>query len=848
MADDAPVASGSGAEGAPHTIVIREKAKRGARACIQCRKLKKTCEGGAAPCVRCKASGATCVFDKPASSVVEDAGLSRLASIEASLATSERRMDTVWQQMGEISNTLTEVLARLKALSGQPPTSSPAAMAFPSPFGSGPFDLTSQPTPPGLGGRGSLSLSGAGATGSPYQPISNLPPFPNLPHTNPSTIPKPRTFDPAPPAPPSSSSSAKGDYSSGLDALASLASRDAARFASRMGQPITALADAAAQLNDGDVKPDVGSAEASGEPEASGGAAGAKQDETSGRGDGEPPAKRSKVTPQAQPLSPDQFDLVAKGLITDQDARALVLLWMKELQPFCSVLDPKVDTYESLRRRSPFLFNVVVYTTLRAQERNAPPSKALLAAAEETRRFAQNQVFQTPQLEDVQAIFIMACYHQEPYILSGMGFRLALSARFDSTWSQIQAHGVDKTDEKAQRLTAQFRTWIYILQLEFKHSRYLGRMVLIQQHHFDTALAEADKLLSLPLSNLLDVRHVANLRLVGIERQILNEVAQLDRDGADFSQRVAYVHEKAKILASWQHHYDTIIIGFAPSPLAWPRKSHSRMYHDSSLLLFVNVFKERLLEGAAANPELNQIAQMGLTHARNNLQTVIGSPVYRDGARWSGYLLRVDLTFAAIFLMKSAEAYPHLVDRDEVAKDVQQLADLLATLAGSQRYSAMLRVAREQYLARTGPALNPPTADDLAPVSAPSPASASLRSILMPPIPTISAPHSSFSSASTLPAFAPSLSTATTSAALAAGATSLAPASFPPPVSAANGIPGVPFQPLGAATGTAALLPGELDYNWDLAVPPSLFDDPGVLLTHDWTATVGGIGNWLDGL
>lgn len=62
----------------------------------------------------------------------------------------------------------------------------------------------------------------------------------------------------------------------------------------------------------------------------------------------------------------------------------------------------------------------------------------------------------------------MACYHQEPYILSGMGLRLALAARFETTWEQIVVHGETKMDEKARRLTAQLRCFLYVLQLDFK--------------------------------------------------------------------------------------------------------------------------------------------------------------------------------------------------------------------------------------------------------------------------------------------------------------------------------------------------------------------------------------------
>ncbi|BGP16912.1 hypothetical protein JCM10213_007357 [Rhodosporidiobolus nylandii] len=812
----------------------KRKGTRGARACVECRRKKKTCEGGAPPCKRCALAGKSaseCVFDKPSSSsVVEDAGVSRLAAIEAALVANERRMDTVVQQMGQISTVLSEVLVRLKNQTAA--TQSPAS-AFPqvSPFAHlAPFDANSgtpsQPTTSSYPLQHPVPSTSSSAT---FQPIP--PTFPTPPSTS-GIAPNPPVF-PHRPSRPSFPEPPRRDSFSGLDALASLASSkspDIHRFASRMGQPISALADAVAQLGDEEreeLKPDASTADGGHEADRRGDETQEGRTEEQREG-GEPPAKRVKMAIPKAPKVQEHLDLVAKGLIKDSEARMLVALWMKECQPFCSVCDPAYDTYESLRQRSAFLTNAVIYTALRAQERNAPPSKELIAAAEETRRFARNQVFQNPALEDVQAVMVLCCYHNEPYFLSGMGLRLALSARFDTTWAQIEEHGVTKTDEKARRLVAQFRCWIYLLQLEFKHTRYSGRMVIIPQHDFDAAIQQADRLLTLPLTISTDVRHVANLRLVGIERSIMLDTAAMS-DDSGLAQRCAYVSEKQAQILNWHAHYDAIISTFEPSLLGWPRKSHRRMFHDANLTLVVSVFKQRLLDRPqAALPELYEIARDGLLHARSDLQTVLGSPVYRDGLQWSGYLLRVDLSFAAIFLLKSAAAYPQLVDRDEVARDVGNLADLLGNLAGSQRYSAMLRAAREQYLARTDPA-PPAHADPTAstsphagppavpgPASAGSPSSASLRSILVPPPPALSAPPAPFGTTAALVPFAPPGSSAL-------GFT---------PTSAAYAVAPQPPQPGG---GTAALLPGEVEFDWSGLAVPSLFDDPAVLLNADWT-------------
>ncbi|TNY20680.1 hypothetical protein DMC30DRAFT_416725 [Rhodotorula diobovata] len=919
-------------------VVVREKVKRSARACVSCRRLKKTCEGGTAPCVRCKAAGTECVFDRPASSVVEDAGLTRLAAIEAALSTNERRMDHVCQQMGEIHNVLYDVLSRLKHSGPPAPGSVPSPASLTYPPGSAaahaqplsqvsPAALSSssqaQPhhgTPPTYLHAGAQSASpGTGLHSLPLHPVSmGIPAFPSSSSAGGSgsgVLPRRASYPP----PASADSSTSAPFSSGLDALASLASSnsaDVSRFASRIRQPISALADAVAQLGDGE---DEGSGSGSGSEgkddteerkparegggagggEADGsaaaaaaggggaakddagaeggkkapvsvsaaaggaGAAGAAAGRKESRERGEPPRKRTRVSTTVRApaphaglsVNPERFDVVAKGLIGDTEARALVHLWMRECEPFCAVLDAGYDTYESMRKRSPFLFNTVIYTALRMSERNAPPSKELLAAAEETRRFARDMVFENnPDLEVVQgaSMLIMACYHQEPYVLSGMSLRLALSARMETAIEQIDAHGWQATDDKARRLTAQLRTWIYVVQLENQHSRNLGRMNLIDERDLDALVAQADRALSLPFAQGSDFRHVGNLRLSAIVRKIMQDTAAMAEKEPSFDEQVAYVSEKKQLLHDWYAHYDNLIASWEPSTLSWPRKSHLRMWHDAQLTLLVNTFRGRLLDRpATATYEHTQIVLDALQHARMCLQQVIGSAVYRMGTQWSGYLLRVDLSFAAIFLLKSAAAWPHLVDRDEVAKDVALLADLLSGVAGSLKYAAMLR----SFLARTAPTpignvmSSAPSGVPLpiasTALAAASPTSSSLRNILVPPLPALSTSLSTFATPNVPPYPAsiplPSSSSSMPPPSSSAFSTSLAPAATTP-TNGANALsPSGGAAAFGAAT--AALMPGEMEIDWSLAIPPSLFDD-SLMMQHDWTATA----NWLDGM
>lgn len=498
---------------------------------------------------------------------------------------------------------MTDVLQRIKQAVGSQPGTSPATVGnHLSPHAASHLDSTGAqiPTPPTYPSLGRQRPSTAGSPG--FGSISQFAPTSQQQQQQQtySTSPLASTSSlPYPPPLRRTSLSSSGARGSALDALAHLASSaspDVHRFASHMRQPIQALQDAVEQLNEGETSADDGPFEGDGEHEgvsstAAGGGGGDRKPSLGHRGasttpqnqkalssdpkganvgadkDGrssgtsERPAKRARVARPMTAPTPDQFDLVAKGLISDTEARALVLLWMKECQPFCSVLDANFDTYESLRKRSAFLFNAVVFTALRARERCAPPSKELLAASEETSRFARDQVFETkPTLEVIQAMMVMACYHQEPYILSGVALRLALVAKLDTTVEQIEEHGWTKTDERAQRLTAQLRTWIYIVTINAQHERNLGRMTLMRQEDIDALMSSADRALSLPFAISSDFRHVANLRLGSIVRSIIHETAALAQHPEPaFGELISYLYEKKQVLQDWHAHYDALI-------------------------------------------------------------------------------------------------------------------------------------------------------------------------------------------------------------------------------------------------------------------------------------------------
>lgn len=64
----------------------------------------------------------------------------------------------------------------------------------------------------------------------------------------------------------------------------------------------------------------------------------------------------------------NQRDPVSLGYCSEQEAKTLFDAFFKHAHPFLPILDPRVDTWESLRRRSPFVVTAILWVALRARD------------------------------------------------------------------------------------------------------------------------------------------------------------------------------------------------------------------------------------------------------------------------------------------------------------------------------------------------------------------------------------------------------------------------------------------------------------------------------------------------
>ena len=81
--------------------------------------------------------------------------------------------------------------------------------------------------------------------------------------------------------------------------------------------------------------------------------------------------KRRRV----DPIPPYSFPRVVEmGLVSDTEARELYYIFFSGCHLFIPLFDPAYDTYEGLKARAPWRFDVVLGVASKVRAGNGPPS------------------------------------------------------------------------------------------------------------------------------------------------------------------------------------------------------------------------------------------------------------------------------------------------------------------------------------------------------------------------------------------------------------------------------------------------------------------------------------------
>ncbi|RXK36515.1 hypothetical protein M231_06237 [Tremella mesenterica] len=630
------------------------------------------------PCNRCRQSGHVCTFDGPRkskSSKVED----RLRIVEA--------------QMGALQTTMEELL-RLQQ-GGSRPMFTPQTMNS----GQHATDNSFQHTPPvALSTPGTLLslesfLDTNGGVGAAQRHSSIT--RENILEQRPWARP------PTPPPKPSHLSSDSDDDSDPLDP-------------SRAGAPwdnMLSLAEAARLKADGhhDFNLDGDRDSTTGkrkveakiypfEPEA-------KRQKTAGsRPDNE--LKRALPLQQVNRVHAfkDPMDL---GWCSEERGKQLYDVFFQRCHMYMPCFDPEVDTWDSLRRRSPFCITAIMMVGAKVEDAGGPESELQRQCREHAEKIGMSTLF-TPisRIEVVQAMVIMASWGDTSWRPGGHAMRIAMDMGLYRCLPYLAQNGMGagKTPDQIREdypLVVGARMWLAIFGMKFtsRMAFNMGRPALFAG---EETIRHSRQFLEHPLSISTDARLVSSSELLTLRLPLHQPYSILPASASMPGLDEKLIESRRKV-DEWYTYWEQYFVerGVPATDLLRENIVTGRC----GTFMYVN---SRILHGVRNKQDIAHLSDqrkealiIAVRAAEKLVATALRGGQYKENFRYD-----MGAAFASRFLIRMASLLPEAVDVRQVSRDVEQIAQLLTQVPGFQ-FATLLRDVLQR--ARRNRILPPPS-------------------------------------------------------------------------------------------------------------------------------------------
>ncbi|ORY92446.1 hypothetical protein BCR35DRAFT_297856 [Leucosporidium creatinivorum] len=681
---------GSPSDEKPSAAPQGNQAKRGARACVSCRKGKNRCvnAGTDAPCERCSKNGTICVFEQPANNKTFDEerigrmedGISNLSSQVQQLvqmlgtqATQQHNSPT-FPLMGNTSAAPPTVPLRLDASFNARSPSNPMTWEIDTSSTIGPL-LTQQhvyqpPLPPTIPQQLDTFVVPSGPSNGFQNSAATKRPRPagndNLGRRDLPQLPNYR----APPHPvsmygiiPSTAPSSDDEDSLPTGSLTA---------------PLEALAQAASEAH---IQLDP----ASGNPSGTG-----------------TPVNRGRARKRRRPMPPppNAFpDVVTRELVSDATCRQIFAFFIENCLPFFPILDRSYDTYESLRERTPWSINSIVMV---AASRMPDPSNEIRQAAEhgseEAQGIARSSLFgPTVRPEGCQAMGLVAAWQtsNSPYMASGHSLRMSMELGLHRALGKLAEdaqEGRVRSQTEQRSLIVSARIFLCLYWLDWVLSTSSGR-----PHFVHEELIAPERLacfLKHPLAIDSDKVLVAQFELMAcrsrIEAMSGAFETKLDSRAVDFTRR------SSRDLTAWYNKWDAILAEkFAAD--SFERKRLECYFNTSLIFLYTSVLKgANIGDTEHLSVDARELAMLARSSASAVLD-LCDTPAFRDSLRYATHEVFVDLSFACLLVLKLTRLFSEGVDLPSLISKAAQLQSSLGEFPGAQRFSMTIKIALDRF-------------------------------------------------------------------------------------------------------------------------------------------------------
>ncbi|KAF8577305.1 hypothetical protein K439DRAFT_1664275 [Ramaria rubella] len=596
------------------------------RACNTCRRQKMRCDGPdkGTPCARCKTIGVECVFEKVPPNKVP------AAPVTSRMSTLESKIESIQATQIEMQNSVQEILHALK----RPPVIQPA------------LETT-------------ISNTGV-APAIEDVPLSLLHPTPPPIHSliSPCLTPSDRSVNS-----PSRFQTTNHPFEPGPGP--------------GISDPATISLDPEVALDrDSTAGPNFTDAETTNEPGSQ--SPQWQSNDPSGNQDEVPAQKRRRIDARQAiredgdvTWNPNDYikefrnedsthpDPIDRGSLPESEARDLFNLFFESCHPRMPIFDPKIDTFESIRRRICLWWPRRHGRSAHARDGGSQPSALQLSLWDEAIARAKESMFQrVKDLEVIQGLLLLSAWSDSTggtcWIVAGHAIRCGVEMGIHKALPRLgsESHSID--EEVTQVLVSSARVWCALFAFEYQLAFGIGRHTMTG--HPKSIKNARDILLNHPLSNPSDMRLVSACEIMSMEYQILDTLPNTD---AEDPRTQAHLREGRLRMDTWLSEWASLL-----SPIYPPEhymQQTIKVQHGYGYMAVHMACMPRIITSVdldSASPWERENCLITVTAAKEILRISAEEPSYRDGLRYSPSCFYGGVSFVGALVLRLGSILP----------------------------------------------------------------------------------------------------------------------------------------------------------------------------------------------
>ncbi|KIW44024.1 uncharacterized protein PV06_05067 [Exophiala oligosperma] len=379
-------------------------------------------------------------------------------------------------------------------------------------------------------------------------------------------------------------------------------------------------------------------------------------------------------------------DFVSEGELDESLARDLFNSFITGNNTFLPMLDPLLDTFDSLRVRSPFCFAVVLATAARVKEAANITDHVRQVTQNEARRLAAETLFiGVPVIEDVQAMTLIAAFSERTWFTIGHAIQMALVLGLQTALQQLLrspcTHSAD-TQKTERRLARQARTWLMASFLEWEIAAGTARRPRIEAISAETLRAFARH----PAANASDSRIVSLVELVIQRAQMQKEIEESEKSPSAVMAKIRSTSQK---FDAWCSFWDKTF-----ADIGYPQPSFQR----TSLYMSREYAKTFTCCAGLRKIQPNSSTESSVTLGEANLDSVaseilsyvmgvmfsqlsflVQSPAYKWQLKWAPTYTALTIAFTCVLALKMSKLRPELIEQSRLEPVAKEVAKLLQT-------------------------------------------------------------------------------------------------------------------------------------------------------------------------